>query len=73
MFDNLKLRNRILLGYGLPITLFLGTAGIVFVRINSAKYYLKLSQDASSILENISSFDSIMITIRSYVNLFLRN
>ncbi len=71
MLDNLKLRNRIILGYGLPIIMFLGMTGIVFVRINSAKYYLKLVQDGSAILENISStafhFATIQKTARGYL------
>ncbi len=35
MLQNLKLRNRILLGYGLPIVLTLGGAITVFLGINA--------------------------------------
>ncbi|HHP7229930.1 MAG TPA: methyl-accepting chemotaxis protein [Xenococcaceae cyanobacterium] len=70
MFKNLKLKNRILLGYGLPIALFLGAAGTIFVQINNAKYYFKLVQETSSILENIQGtayhYSSIQNHARGY-------
>ena len=71
MMKNLKLKNRILLGYALPILLFLGAATIIFIRINQAKNVFYSVQDASKMLENGQStafhFAKIQNSARAYL------
>jgi methyl-accepting chemotaxis protein len=62
MFNALKLRNRILGGYSVPILLSLLVSGIVFVNLNTAKTKGDLAEashetlnDAKNIAFNISS------------------
>ena len=71
MIKNIKLKNRILLGYALPVTLFLGATTTVFIRVNQARVAFNSVRDASAVLENIQGaayhFATIQNTARGYL------
>ena len=55
MMKNIKLKTRILLGYAIPVALFLGATTTVFILINRAKVAFNSVRDAGAVLENIQS------------------
>ncbi|MDJ0742193.1 MAG: methyl-accepting chemotaxis protein [Xenococcaceae cyanobacterium MO_167.B27] len=52
MFENMRLKNRILLGYGIPITLSLFVTALVANNVTRAKQDLQKISKFSTVLEN---------------------
>jgi methyl-accepting chemotaxis protein len=57
MFNQLKLRNRILLGYSVPIALALGVAGLVFGSVKYTEGQVSLLETKHIILETAKDAD----------------
>lgn len=49
-FNNLKLRERLLLGYSIPVGLFIGLVGLVYININEASNTLKEGERVQEVL-----------------------
>ena len=71
MLNSYKLKTRILIGYSLPIALFLGAAITTAWGINQVRKGSDSVQDASSVLENVQAsafhFATIQKTARGYL------
>lgn len=71
MFSNLKLRNRMLLGYSVPIILFLGLAGLVYSSANKLTHSfteLKQNQDIVELSASMRfSYTRMGMALRGYV------
>lgn len=71
IFNNLKLRGRILWGFSVPIFLSVGVAGLVYVNANEVKKQYQLVEDAHLILDDTKdmAFDIAQMqkTARGYM------
>ncbi|MBE9226246.1 CHASE3 domain-containing protein [Phormidium sp. LEGE 05292] len=71
MFTNLKLRNRMLLGYGVPIILFIGLAGLIYSSTNKLALAFDEVKRNQEIIDNSSfmrfSYTRKALALRGYV------
>lgn len=71
MFSKFKLRNRMLLGYGVPIILFMGLTGIVYSSTNKLVLAFDEVKRNQEILENSAlmrfSYNRMALAVRGYV------
>lgn len=71
MFTNLKLRNRMLLGYGVPIILFIGLAGLIHSSTNKLALAFDEVKRNQEIIDNSAlmrfSYARKALALRGYV------
>ena len=71
MFTNLKLRNRILLGYAVPIILFIGLTGLIFTSVNKLVLAFEEVKRTQEILDYSAlmrfSYIRMALALRGYV------
>ncbi|VXD19606.1 Chemotaxis sensory transducer [Planktothrix serta PCC 8927] len=54
MFNNLKLRERLLLGYSIPVLLFMGLTGLVYTNINQVANMFKEAERVQEVILKVN-------------------
>lgn len=74
-FNHLKLRERLLVGYSIPVALFIGLAGLVYVNINEVSNTFQEGERVQEVLLNVNLMErgaqGMIRSLRGY--LALRN